>query len=172
MQESVFNKKYGKQTLFYLPDAFKSTYTNELDEESMKDVVLCYFLFVQTPDLSWISIDFPNLLEVSLEKSKKLKSLEGLQLLSNLKEISIKSSCEVLTDFSALSNENLERITLDFAPSELPTLSKSVNSITIHNSKSLSNLDFMSNLKDDTRIFFKGLNPDLIIPARFNNVIK
>lgn len=172
MQESLFNKKYGKQTLFYLPGAYKSTYTNELDEESMKDVIKCYFLSIQTIDLAWISTDFPSLEQVSLEKSKKLKSLEGLQLLSNLKEISINRTCESLTDFSALSNENLVKITLDFAPTELPTLSQSVTNITIHDCKSLTNLDFMSNLKDDVRIFFKGLNPELIIPSRFNNIIK
>ena len=172
MQESLFNKKYGKQTLFYLPGAYKSTYTNELDEESMKDVITCYFLSVQTPDLSWISTDFPGLEKVQLEKTKKLKSLLGLQLLSNLKDISIRSSCEALTDFSALSNENLVKIRLDFAPTELPALSGTVAEITIHDCKNLTNLDFMSNLKDDVRIFFRGLNPELIIPSRFNNIIK
>jgi hypothetical protein len=169
MQESLFNKKYGKQTLFYLPDAYKSTYTNELDEESMKDVVKCYFLSVQTPDLTWITTDFPSLAMIQLEKSKKLTSLNGIQGLSQLKNISIKSSCESLTDYSALANPNLTSISLDDVLADLPVLSENLENLSIQNCKNLKNLDFMANLKDDVRIVFRGLSADLPLPSRFNN---
>lgn len=169
MQESSFNKKYGKQTVFYLPGAYKSTYTNELDEESMKDVVKCFFLSIQTPDLAWIATDFPSLEKVQLEKTKKLKSLAGIEQLSNLKEIIVKFSCEALTDLSGLSNPSIVSISLDDAPSEMPILSENVETLSIQNCKSLKNLDFLANLKDGVKIVFRGLDSNLILPTRFNN---
>jgi hypothetical protein len=85
----------------------RGRFISEFDIAEFSDIKACYLVGFKKKNLAELVDLFPNILEITMEKSSQLVSLEGLQKLTELRKI-VLHNLPKLTDLSALKfNENL-----------------------------------------------------------------
>ena len=102
----------------------------------------------KTENLSWISEVFPNIevLELAYNKPQKLKSLDGIEDLKNLKSIIINSQFDKNTELTIKSiNSSVKELYLWYTKIDFNIINDDMNFIYLHYTQ-VSNLDSIKNI--------------------------
>lgn len=103
--EKLFNPK---KTIFLGSDEqgkiqARGRYFSELSELEYNSIRACHVAGFKQKNLLELVEIFPNLIEITIEKTSKLYSLEGIDRLISLRKLSIQE-CQNLTDLSSLKS--------------------------------------------------------------------
>ena len=101
--KDLFNEK---SSVFNLDGEMRGKFINELQESDYSNISSIVLEDFKSKDLTYISANFPNINNLYINKADLLINLGGINLLKNLKSLSIKSNA--LSDCSNL--ESLEQL--------------------------------------------------------------
>jgi hypothetical protein len=146
------------KSMFYESDAngkvsiLRGRYLAEFTVDQYHLITGCLISGFKKKNLNELSILFPNLKRLSIEKNSNLLSLEGIETLANLEELRIEE-CAKLTDFSHLSHcKTIQQFNSELFNGQVPVLD-------YLNKGSLKDLNINGNITDlDKLINFENLD--------------
>tara|TARA_B110000971_G_C19885768_1_gene442896 strand:- start:146 stop:808 length:663 start_codon:yes stop_codon:yes gene_type:complete len=156
--KNLFNEK---SSVFNLDGEMRGKFINELQESDYSNISSIVLEDFKSEDLTDISANFPNINNLYINKADSLINLGGINLLKNLKSLSIKSNtlsdCNNLESLEQLNSLQIEDCMK--ALNVLKFLPKTLKKINLNANFTL--LDGLSKLDSITNIGIIGIDSDL-----------
>jgi hypothetical protein len=156
--KDLFNEK---SSVFNLDGEMRGKFINELQESDYSNISSIVLEDFKSEDLTDISANFPNINNLYINKADLLINLRGINLLKNLKSLSIKSNA--LSDCSNLESlEQLNSLQIEDCMKALNVLTflpKTLKKIVFN--ANFTSLDGLSKLDSVTNLGIIGIDSDL-----------